>query len=91
MTENMTFPAVRQSLDSLLAIYAKAHHYMLCRERAQTLRLRAEEAPGSLAEAIERDFVAFELEDAERALCAAVRAAEPQQKGGEIASRAPRP
>jgi len=76
----MTHPAALQSLSSLRAIYALARHYVLCRERTRALQLRAEEAPGSLAEAIERDFLAFELEDAERALCAAVHAAELPQK-----------
>ncbi|MXP63027.1 hypothetical protein E0493_06625 [Roseomonas sp. M0104] len=84
MTENLTPPAIRQNLESLLAVYTHARHYVLCRERAHALQSRSQEAPESLAEAIERDFIAFELEDAERALSAAVHSAEVSRGAGKI-------
>lgn len=75
------FPA-KHNHDHLLAVYMHARRLVLCQERARAMQARLEDIPGSLAEAIERDFVAFELEDAERALCRAIRAAEAPPGGG---------
>ena len=78
MNETPPLPASQQNLENLLAVYARARRYAFCRARAQRLQRRTEEAPGNLAEAIERDFLTFELEEAAHALCAAVRRAEEQ-------------
>jgi len=76
----------KQDQDLLRAVYTQARRFMLYRERAQAMQARMEEMPDSLAEAIERDFAAFELEDAARALCHAVRTAEALQDGRALAS-----
>jgi len=58
----------KQDQDLLRVVYTQARRFMLYRERAQAMQARMEEMPDSLAEAIERDFAAFELEDAARAV-----------------------
>lgn len=68
--------AYNEGQDSLLRVYAEARRYIHCRDRHQQMERLGQAGPRDLAEAIERDFVAFELEGAERSLRAALRGAD---------------
>ncbi|MFC3126942.1 hypothetical protein ACFOD4_17890 [Pseudoroseomonas globiformis] len=69
--------SVRDTQDSLIKVYAAARRYMAHRERARILQERRDQAPADLAEAIDRDFIEFDMMRAERRLREALRAAAP--------------
>jgi hypothetical protein len=61
----------------LTRIFEAARHFVACRELATALAAGQLPPAKSLAEAIQRDFLAFDLTRAERELREAVLAAEP--------------
>jgi len=66
-----------QAAPSLLRVFDTARRYVAYREREAALAAGKLPAPRTLAEAIDRDFLAFELRRAERDLREAVISAEP--------------
>ncbi|MCI0754617.1 hypothetical protein [Teichococcus vastitatis] len=85
MTSTLQNPAQsRQGMDGLMQVYAAARRLMLHRERARALQARLDRAPDDLAEAIDRDFIEFDLMRAERRLRDALRAAEPLLGNGNL-------
>ena len=73
--QSTAFP--RQGMDGLIQVYAAARRLMAHRDRARALQTRLDKVPDDLAEAIDRDFIEFDLMRAERRLRDAQRAAEP--------------
>lgn len=67
-----------QSAPSLLRVFDTARRFVAYREREAALAAGKLPAPRTLAEAIDRDFLAFELRRAERDLRDAVMSAEPE-------------
>ena len=66
--------AAPEGMSCLMRVYAEARRYLAYRERAKMLM---NVAPGDLADAIDRDFIVFDLARAERRLREALRSAEP--------------
>ena len=64
--------------EHLLRVFETARRFVACRERADAVAAGRAPVARTLAEAIERDFAGFELVEAERALRAAVIAADPK-------------
>ena len=62
---------------SLLRVFDTARRFVAYRDRQQAVDEGQMPMPRTLAEAIDRDFLAFELRRAERALREAVMALEP--------------
>lgn len=62
---------------SLLRVFDTARRYIAYRERESAIATGTIPAPRNLAEAIDRDFLAFELRRAERDLREAVVALDP--------------
>jgi hypothetical protein len=84
MTEDMTGPspvsvtaADPAQRDTLHRVFDAARRFIACRERAAAVAMGRIPPPRTLGEAIERDFLGFDLEEAERALREAVTTADP--------------
>jgi hypothetical protein len=69
--------AAGDSAETLCQVFDAARRFISCRERAAAVAMGRIPPARTLAEAIERDFLAFDLEDAERALREAVINADP--------------
>ena len=79
----LSFPG--GSTAELQRVFETARRFIACRARAATLAERGDPV-GTLAEAIERDFLIFDLARAERALREAVIAIDPTPGLREIAA-----
>ncbi len=63
--------------ETLRLVFDAARRFIACRERAAAVAMGRIPPARTLAEAIERDFLGFDLEEAERALRDAVIGADP--------------
>lgn len=79
----LSFPG--GSTAELLRVFETARRFISCRTRAAALAERSDPV-GTLADAIERDFLIFDLARAERALREAVTAIDPTSGLAEIAA-----
>ncbi len=83
MAEDATQPASPRlsggsdSREAMRQVFEAARRFVACRERAAAMAMGRIPPATTLAEAIERDFLGFDLEEAERQLREAVVTADP--------------